>query len=179
MQKEDVFKNHLQKLANQAGRLSDSDMRALLSCYRLDRQRLWVVEPLIFLVWTSLSEKDDCHDTTFRSRRGQQSMVDHSESKAVTANDRAAWNAKEHLGSVVKLRRWQPASYRALCVLIAIDANRLLAFRQNVRPEEGSVPTGPTTGTLQSDFLPFLQRKVRRILALMHLSKHQWRFWDP
>ena len=37
----------------------------------------------------------------------------------------------------------------ALCV-VSIYPHRLLAFRQNVRPGEGSVPTGPTTGKLQS-----------------------------
>ena len=36
-----------------------------------------------------------------------------------------------------------------LCV-VSVYPHRLLAFSQNVRPGEGSVPTGPTTGTLQS-----------------------------
>ena len=35
------------------------------------------------------------------------------------------------------------------CV-VSIYPHRLLAFSQNVRPGEGSVPTGPTTGKLQS-----------------------------
>ena len=35
-------------------------------------------------------------------------------------------------------------------VVVSIYPHRLLAFRQNVRPGEGSVPTGPTTGKLQS-----------------------------
>ena len=34
--------------------------------------------------------------------------------------------------------------------VVSIYPHRLLAFRQNVRPGEGSVPTGPTTGKLQS-----------------------------
>ena len=34
--------------------------------------------------------------------------------------------------------------------VVSIYPHRLLAFSQNVRPGEGSVPTGPTTGKLQS-----------------------------
>ena len=36
-----------------------------------------------------------------------------------------------------------------VCV-VSVYPHRLLAFSQNVRPGEGSVPTGPTTGKLQS-----------------------------
>ena len=35
-------------------------------------------------------------------------------------------------------------------VVVSVYPHRLLAFSQNVRPGEGSVPTGPTTGKLQS-----------------------------
>ena len=45
-------------------------------------------------------------------------------------------------------RKRRRASY-IMCV-VSIYPHRLLAFRQNVRPGEGSVPTGPTTGKLQS-----------------------------
>ena len=34
--------------------------------------------------------------------------------------------------------------------VVLVYPHRLLAFGQNVRPGEGSVPTGPTTGKLQS-----------------------------
>ena len=34
--------------------------------------------------------------------------------------------------------------------VVSVYPHRLLAFSQNVRPGEGSVPTGPTTGKLQS-----------------------------
>ena len=34
--------------------------------------------------------------------------------------------------------------------VVSVYPHRLLAFSQNVRPIEGSVPTGPTTGKLQS-----------------------------
>ena len=36
------------------------------------------------------------------------------------------------------------------CSVVSVYPHRLLAFSQNVRPGEGSVPTGPTTGKLQS-----------------------------
>ena len=39
--------------------------------------------------------------------------------------------------------------FPVVCV-VSIYPHRLLAFSQNVRPGEGSVPTGPTTGKLQS-----------------------------
>ena len=42
-----------------------------------------------------------------------------------------------------------PDKFTVLCV-VSIYPHRLLAFSQNVRPGEGSVPTGPTTGKLQS-----------------------------
>ena len=35
-------------------------------------------------------------------------------------------------------------------VVVSVYPHRLLALSQNVRPGEGSVPTGPTTGKLQS-----------------------------
>ena len=35
-------------------------------------------------------------------------------------------------------------------IVVSVYPHRLLAFSQNVRPGEGSVPTGPTTGKLQS-----------------------------
>ena len=41
------------------------------------------------------------------------------------------------------------SSSSSVCV-VSVYPHRLLAFSQNVRPGEGSVPTGPTTGKLQS-----------------------------
>ena len=43
-----------------------------------------------------------------------------------------------------------PSSSSSSSSVVSIYPHRLLAFRQNVRPGEGSVPTGPTTGKLQS-----------------------------
>ena len=37
-----------------------------------------------------------------------------------------------------------------LSSVVSVYPHRLLAFSQNVRPGEGSVPTDPTTGKLQS-----------------------------
>ena len=49
---------------------------------------------------------------------------------------------------------WRPFSFRTLfrawSSVVSVYPHRLLAFSQNVRPGEGSVPTGPTTGKLQS-----------------------------
>ena len=41
------------------------------------------------------------------------------------------------------------SSSSSSCV-VSVYPHRLLAFSQNVRPGEGSMPTGPTTGKLQS-----------------------------
>ena len=41
------------------------------------------------------------------------------------------------------------SKFQCSCV-VSVYPHRLLAFSQNVRPGEGSVPTGPTKGKLQS-----------------------------
>ena len=53
--------------------------------------------------------------------------------------------------------------------------HRLLAFSQNVRPGEGSGPTGPTTGKLQSLMTSRAEKGTQDLMAsyaLMHDRKH-------
>ena len=68
-----------------------------------------------------------------------------------------AWQ-KSFLSKTIKVTilahiRCNTTSYNGeekLSSVVSIYPHRLLAFSQNVRPGEGSVPTGPTTGKLQS-----------------------------
>ena len=58
------------------------------------------------------------------------------------------WCRTREIGHVNK--HWQCTTHRLCNSVVSVYPHRLLAFSQNVRAGEGSVPTDPTTGKLQS-----------------------------
>ena len=77
----------------------------------------------------------------------------HSNGRCLSEGTGGKSNAVPHVHTLFLsgvLTIWVKQAPQSNRSVVSIYPHRLLAFRQNVRPGEGSVPTGPTTGKLQS-----------------------------
>ena len=92
-----------------------------------------------------------------RQERSECMASVHSNHRPWTANCLSldSWLSVSISAMMLRMRLRREAGSRnvvwvVVVVVVSVYPHRLLAFSQNVRPGEGSVPTGPTTGKLQS-----------------------------